>query len=94
MTDEEREPGEKDRTVTKSTTFTFNKETERFLYEAYPDAIGMSERIRAAIADARKVHELFQNGRLTDGGDGFEDPTVEEIAEAIAENVDEDVTEE
>lgn len=46
----------------RSTTFTFNKETERFLLEAYPDAIGMSERLRMAIADARKVNGFFASG--------------------------------
>lgn len=47
---------------TSSTTFTFNQETERFLDDAYPDAIGKSEQLRMAIADARKVNGFFRSG--------------------------------
>jgi len=42
---------------TTSTTLTFNKRTEAFLRRHYPDAIGMSERIRMAIFDARQQRE-------------------------------------
>jgi hypothetical protein len=42
---------------TTSTTLTFNKRTETFLRKHYPDAIGMSERIRMAIFDARQQRE-------------------------------------
>lgn len=54
--------GDSARSETTSTTFTFNKETERFLQKAYPDAIGTSERLRMAIADARKVNDFFAAG--------------------------------
>lgn len=54
--------GEGDRT--NSTTFTYNEETERFLHQAYPDAIGLNEALRNAVQDARKVHR----GRLVIDG--------------------------
>jgi hypothetical protein len=43
---------------TTSTTLTFNKRTEEFLKRQYPDAIGLSERIRMAIFDARQFREM------------------------------------
>ena len=40
---------------TESTTFTYRPETRQWLENNYPDAIGINEAIRAAIADARLV---------------------------------------
>jgi hypothetical protein len=45
------------KTETTSTTLTYSHATEQFLIETYPDAIGMSERIRMAIFDARQFRE-------------------------------------
>jgi hypothetical protein len=42
---------------TKTTTFTVSKETAEWLEQAYPDALGLNERVRNAIADARKVRD-------------------------------------
>lgn len=60
-----------------STTFTYNSETGDFLDEAYPDAIGRSEAIRNAIADARKVHGYFMSGGQV-GGSGDRTPERED----------------
>ena len=54
-----------DETDTKSTTFTFKPETEQWLLETYPDAIGLNEAIRNAISDARLVRE-HRNIKLED----------------------------
>lgn len=56
MTDEGDDGDEGDETT--STKLTFNKQTEAFLKRQYPDAIGMSERIRMAIFDARQFREM------------------------------------
>ena len=45
-------------TETKSSTFTYRKETEQWLLETYPDAIGLNEAIRSAISDARLLREI------------------------------------
>jgi hypothetical protein len=42
---------------TKTTTFTVSKETAEWLAQAYPDALGLNEQVRNAIADARKVRD-------------------------------------
>jgi hypothetical protein len=42
---------------TKTTTFSCKQETVEWLEQAYPDALGMNEQIRNAIADARKVRD-------------------------------------
>jgi hypothetical protein len=42
---------------TQTTTFSCKEETAEWLARAYPDALGMNERIRNAIADARKVRD-------------------------------------
>ena len=42
---------------TTTTTFTLSKETKDWLKTAYPDALGLNEQIRNAIADARKVRD-------------------------------------
>ena len=42
---------------TKTTTFTLSEETAEWLARAYPDALGLNEQIRNAIADARQVRD-------------------------------------
>ena len=42
---------------TKTTTFSCRVETAEWLEQAYPDALGLNEQIRNAIADARKVRD-------------------------------------
>jgi hypothetical protein len=42
---------------TKTTTFTVSKDTAEWLAQAYPDALGLNEQVRNAIADARKVRD-------------------------------------
>ncbi len=55
---------------TKSMTFTYNMVTERALREAYPHALGISERIRMAINDALddslEVHIEIEDVETTD----------------------------
>jgi hypothetical protein len=59
---------------TETTTFTYRPETRTWLFENYPDAIGISEAIRAAIADARLVRSTDFQIRATRGEtDGGED---------------------
>jgi hypothetical protein len=45
------------RDETQTTTFSCKEETVEWLREAYPDALGLNEQIRNAIADARKVRD-------------------------------------
>lgn len=40
---------------TESTTFTYRQATREWLEQSYPDAIGINEALRNAIADARLV---------------------------------------
>jgi hypothetical protein len=40
-----------------TTTFSCSQETADWLEKAYPDALGLNERLRNAIADARKVRD-------------------------------------
>jgi hypothetical protein len=63
MGETETESGDDDGDETTSTTITFNKRTEEFLKRQYPDAIGLSERIRMAIFDARQFRELGKEPR-------------------------------
>jgi hypothetical protein len=42
---------------TQTTTFSCKEETAEWLRQAYPDALGLNEQIRNAIADARKVRD-------------------------------------
>jgi hypothetical protein len=59
---------------TETTTFTYRPQTREWLFETYPDAIGISEAIRAAIADARLVRSAqFEVHGLRDRTDGGED---------------------